>query len=212
MTGPNRKTSFAALALAVLCVTGAGCDLFKPAEPEQPAGETILGNYTTIDSTLDTMALAVRAKAQLDGENAYLRGLADATLDGRVFIAEFDPATVSRYLQTGTDVPNPWRIEHEGTFYRRFAGSDGTDAHDMEWRPGDQSDPTAAPDSAIVFRKYVVTGRSSSNIAYTIAVGQAEMHFIRNSRGWIMVRWIDREDPAPPANAVSYGMLRLTKR
>jgi len=202
-----------ALVLAWAATT-VGCDLFKPAEPEPPAGETIAGNYSTVDSTLDTMALAIRAKAQLDGENAYLRALADPTLDGRSFEAEFDPATVARYLAaSGTDVPNPWRRDSESLFYQGFARSNQNDAHDMRWADGDQTDPPPAADSAIVFRKYFVNGKSSTTSqVYPIAVGQAEMHFVRNSRGWIMVRWIDREDPAPPAGSDSYGMLRLTKR
>ena len=190
----------------------AGCDLFKPADPELPVGETIAGNYTQVDSTLNTIALAIRVKAQLGGENAYLRAFADQTLDGRPFVAEFDPATVIRYVGAGgTDVPN-WRREQEQLFYGKFSGTNAGDTRDMTWAPGDQSDPPEAPDSAIVFRKYKVTGKTTTNTLYYLGSGQAELHFIRNSRGWILVRWIDREDPAPPPNAESYGMLRLTYR
>jgi hypothetical protein len=200
--------------LALLVLVVAGCDLFKPAEPEQPVGETIAGNYTDVDSTLNTLALAIRVKAQLGGENAYLRGFADPTLDGRPFVAEFDPATVSRYLGAGgTDVPNPWRREQEALFYGKFAGTNAGDTRDMSWAAGDRDDPPAASDSAIVFRKYLVVGKTSTNgTIYTIGSGQAEMHFVRNSRGWIMVRWIDREDPARPTGSESYGYLRLNNR
>lgn len=201
------------LLLLLPVVALAGCDLFKPAEPELPVGETITGNYTSVDSTLNTLALAIRVKAQLGGENAYLRGFADQTLDGRPFVAQFDPATVNEYLGAGgTDVPNPWGREQEALFYGKFAGTNAGDTRDMSWDVGDQSDPPAASDSAIVFRKYRILGRTTTNTLYTIGSGQAELHFVRNSRGWIMVRWIDREDPAPPAGAESYGYLRLNNR
>lgn len=193
----------------LIAALAAGCDLFKPAEPEPPDGDVILGNYTTVDSTLDTMARAVRAKGQLDGQNAYLRGLADPALDvGRTFVAEFDAATLSGFQGS---VPNPWGRNEESSFYSNFAGDDGLLAHDMEWGDGDRSDPVPTDSTATVIRSYRVLRLNATNSITTLATGYADMDFVRTPRGWVMVRWVDRENSTGPTRS-SYGALRLNNQ
>lgn len=211
MAALGMRPRIAALALAT-ALAGTGCELFKPAEPELSVGRVIIGNYSDPDSTLNTLAYGVRAKATNGGQDAYLKGLADPNLDGgRTFVAEFDPATIAR--NSGQTIPNPWGRTEESTFYSRLASDAGLSRQDLQWKPGDRDDPPIAGDSATVFRQYVVSRRSSStNAVTTIGIGQAELRFVHVPRGWVIVRWIDREEPSPPANAVSYGQLRLNSR
>ncbi len=98
----------------VLAWAGAGCDLFKPAVPEPPSGSVLVGNYTEPDSTLASMARAMRAKGSTPGAPDTYRGaLADPLVDGRSFEALFDPLTVVRYESGGQRAPLPWNFASE---------------------------------------------------------------------------------------------------
>ena len=192
------------LVAAWIALSGAACDLFTPATPEQPEGAVIVGNYTFPDSTLATIARAIRAKGNSGGADAYRLALADTTADRKNFYAFFDPLTLARFQS----VPNPWTRVEEQVFYGRFAAANGNLAYDMKWADGTQThDPT---DSLIVLdRKYQIFLRQTTGVVNVMAQGYAELHFWRSGNNWVLMRWFDREDSTAAQGVKSYGHLRL---
>ena len=94
----NRLTLSLLLALVWGASTGAfgGCNLFRPAVPEQGGGGRIVPvNYSDPDSLLDTMARGVEDKAQSNGLDAYIGALSTPISGGTAFAATFDPAVLS---------------------------------------------------------------------------------------------------------------------
>jgi hypothetical protein len=192
------------LVAAWIALSGAACDLFTPAKPEAPQGEVIIGNYSDPESTLATIATAIRSKGNSGGADAYRRALADTALDRHNFYAYFDPATVIGF----TNVPNPFRSVEEQVFYGKFMAYYGNLAYDMKWSEGQATfDPT---DSLIVLdRKYQIYLRQSTGVVNVIGQGYAQLHFWRSGNNWVLMRWFDREDPSVAQGVKSYGRLRL---
>jgi hypothetical protein len=196
----TRRTSrplCAGLAIGLLAVLVAGCDLFKPASPEAGSGEfTILPNYTSPESCLEYMRIGIERKDNV-GQDAYLGALADTTTDGVGFHAFFDLAVWNAY--TGPK-PADWGLAHEAQFLSTFIRAYG-DPYKMEWLE-DMDYPIANEDkgekSRILRRRYKVWAlRQSTADTLLIAVGYTELHFtwISASR-WALIRWQDRVDPA----------------
>lgn len=218
----RRAPRLALLALAWLAASGhvGMCELFRPATPEQgAAGIVVLTNYTDPDSTLATMARGLGAKG--DGRDAYMGGVADTARDARSFRALFDPAVVARYnAQPGaTGGWDPWTGDLERTFFFNFVQYKTT-PFTMTWAP-DEFNPTddRQPDTALLHRYYHVTTRLSDGSDLLIAVGYADLQFVRTVGGrWVIVIWTDRADPASgganPSNPeqVPLGWRRLTLR
>lgn len=196
--------------LAAWAWLAAGCDLFKPAAPEPPAGDVLIGDYSDPEATLETIADAIAAKGQLDGLNVYLQGFLDPATDGRSFSAEFDPATVSEYQGQGGTVP-AWGRSEESNFYVRVSSLDN-DRRLLTWSEsqllGNPSEPPT--DSVVVLnRRYELFRVTPQNSLVHIAYGHAILRIVRIGPRWAIQRWTDREDPAPPGDVPSYGMLRL---
>ena len=218
----RRLPRFALLALAWLAATGhvGMCDLFRPATPERGGtGNVILTNYTDPDSTLATMARGMAAKA--DGRDAYMGGVADTIRDSRSFTATFDPAVLARYNSQPNAVPgyDPWTTDLERTVFLNFIQYKSGE-YAMTWGP-DTFNPIddRQPDSAVLHRSYQITARLDPTTTLIIAVGYADLTFVRTASGrWAITRWDDRVDPAyggaNPSNPdqVPYGWRRLTQR
>lgn len=206
-----RAARLAALAIAAV-MAATGCDLFKPAEPEAPVGEALVGDYSSPERTLETVAQALEAKATRNGTDVYLKAFADPDLDaGRSFVATFDPATLLGY--TGL-VPNPWGIDEEQLFYNGATGSDGNSSWQMQWSSSDQlGDPTEVDtDTLRVRHRAYLLARVVNGASSAMAAGHARLRFIRNSRGWVIVRWEDHEDVDFGGATPSYGLLRLNNQ
>jgi hypothetical protein len=210
------------LALAWLAATGevGVCKLFRPASPETGGTSSlVLTNYTQPDSTLATMARGIKAK--VNGTDAYLGGIADTSRDGRAFRAGFDPAIVARYTsQAGSlPIPDPWSTDLERTFFFNFVQYRST-PYTMTWAP-DPANPLddLGPDAAVIHRAYLVTTHQDDGTDPTIAVGFADLFFVRTAAGrWVIVGWGDRVDPAAgganPSDPekVCFGWRRLNLR
>lgn len=193
------------------CCVGAGCDLFKPAVPEPPSGQALVGDYSEPDSTLDSMARAIRAKGSTPGApDTYRAALANPLLDGRGFDAQFDPITVATYESGGQRAPLPWNYASEVSFYDNFASQNGQLAYDMQWSlypQGGAQDSTA--DSVKVYRTYQVFMKLANGKIDTLGYGHATLRLVRSNSKWVLVQWIDLEDAAAPRSALSYGGLRF---
>jgi hypothetical protein len=186
----------AGLALGLLAVLVAGCDLFKPATPEAGGGgSTLLPSYATPESCLRYMQIGIERKDNA-GQDAYLGALADTTTDGQGFHAFFDPAVWNAY---GGIRPADWDLRHEAQFLSVFIRSFG-DPYEMRWLE-DLDYPIANEvndgKSAILHRRYKVWAlRQSTADTLLIAVGYAKLSFARISvLRWALIRWEDRVDP-----------------
>lgn len=206
------------LALAWLAAAGLGpCELFKPATPEAPSGDAIIGNYTEPDSTLAAIVYGIRSKGQNGGDGVYRAAFADSSgaggsPDGRGFNAFFDPVTVTRHTSTGGTLPATWpvwgRINEEGFFARVVRLY--PEPYDMTFEkdPGPGNDDYAS-NPAVLYRRYQLFRRLSNGVVVPFSSGYVEVRLFDTGTRHVIVSWIDREDPSPPAGAICYGRLRL---
>lgn len=199
------------LALGIL----AGCDLFKPADPEPPSGSVVIPVYTSPSRVLVTVAQALEDKARSNGQSAYVGSFADSAADGVGFHAFFDPLTVVRMAGQGVVAPDDWDLDDEDPFYSRFVTLGAVPASSqylVQWAidPTPGSDDSTA-DAATLHREYTVFAIQGTD-AVTIARGLVTLTFARVSTNrWAITRWQDRE--APGANIgtgeVCFGQRRL---
>lgn len=205
----------AGLALGLVAVPLAGCNLFKPASPE-PGGSTttLLADYTSPDSCLRYMQIGIERKDNV-GQTAYIGALADTTQDGVGFHAFFDLAVWNTYKATGGNPPADWDLQHEREqFFPAFIVL-FSDSYEMNWLP-DIGHPVddRGEDSQILHRRYMVRVLHPSTVD-TIAVGYADLYFAKISASrWALTRWEDRVDPTvgvQPADPLqqTFGSRRL---
>jgi hypothetical protein len=203
------------LALAWLSTCGAlgPCDLFKPEEPEPSKNPPVIGNYTDPESTLNALVYGVRSRGKDGGDGVYRAALADSQAngdpDGSLFRSYFDIVTANRYFnQTGNNPPNWTRYQESSFFNNYFVGENQGLTYDLRWvtdpSPGN---PVPGPDTYRLYKQYTVTVRQNSGKIDTVASGFADLFFRKPSTRWVLVNWLDREDPAFPAK--SFGQLRL---
>jgi hypothetical protein len=211
MTHRGSRPLRAALALGLLAVLVAGCDLFKPASPEVGGMvATLLPSYASPESCLRYMRIGIERKDNV-GQAAYLGALADS------FHATFDPAVLSTYSGVRPEV---WEWRHEAQFYSVFIRS-FADPYLMDWAE-DENYPIANEvndgKTAVLHRRYKVWAqRQATGEALLIAVGYAKLNFVKISASrWALTLWEDQVDPAvgaePAPNAAdqrTFGYRRL---
>jgi hypothetical protein len=174
----------------------AGCGYFKPTQPEAPKpGSAIIPNYRQPDSTLETIARAIAAKAS--GQSAYGGAFADSALDGREFHAFFDLQTLNRLAQSGITPPEDWTHSDELSFFARFVtlssvpeGSDYLFVWAKDPIPGGDDYQS---ETATLYREYHAYAILQDNETLTFARGFAALYFVRANSKWVIVRWQDRE-------------------
>lgn len=220
----RRLATLGVLLLAWLASTGSVgmCELFRPATPEAGGtGTVVLTNYNDPDSTLATMARGVAAKN--DGTSAYMGGIADTVRDLHVFRTVFDQAVLSRYnsIPGALPIPDPWG-DQERTFFFNFIQYKKNAEYHMTWAP-DPFNPDPPTDLSapvwLLHRSYQVTTKQSDGSLGIIAVGYAELFFVRTNTGrWVIAVWSDHVDPAygganpPNPDQVCLGWRRLNLR
>jgi hypothetical protein len=213
VTRQSRHLARAGLALGLLAVLLAGCDLFKPASPEAGGGgSTLLPSYAAPESCLRYMQVGIERKDNV-GQDAYLGAMADTTTDGAGFHAFFDPAVWNAY--TGIK-PTDWDLRHEATFLSVFIRL-RAEPYEMRWLPDEfhPHDDDLDGDHKILHRRYTVRALQSTGDSLLIAVGYADLYFTRISAArWALTRWEDRVDPdvgAQPADPLqqTFGSRRL---
>ncbi len=185
----------AGLALGLLALLLAGCNLFKPATPEVGGGgATLLPNYATPESCLRYMKIGIERKDNL-GQNAYLGALADSMADGLGFHAFFDPAVWNAYDGIR---PADWNLGYEAQFLPLYF-SVKLSPYEMKWLP-DEVYPydylSPEGDRMILHRRYEVRALQQAPVdTLLITVGYADLYFARISASrWALYRWEDRVD------------------
>ena len=207
----RRSMTVPVLALAITMAMCAGCDYFKPADPEAPsASAVIIPNYSVPEKTLETLARGIQDKGRTNGLAAYTGGLADG------FEAVFDPQTINRMEQSGVMVPEDWNLSREESFYSKFVTLSTVplnSEYSFRWvRDQTQGEDVNEAELAILHKEYQVFAIQQGGESQYIARGFATLHFSKVSADrWAITKWDDREknDAHPEQGEVSMGQRRL---
>lgn len=192
----------------------AGCDYFRPAQPEI-GGDNPLPpvqvDYGDPEKTIETLQRAIQDKSATNGQAAYIGGFADPATDDQGFSATFDPFTVARFENPDTD----WNLGREQFFYSnlsRYAPGFTylfTWGHEFASAPEDARDAT----TATLYRSYRLRAQPADRADTLVneAFGNAELHFVLVGNKWKIVKWIDTENPTANllVGEASFGYLRL---
>jgi len=190
----NRLAALGILALTWCASTGAigACNLFRPAVPESGGtGVFVIVNYTDPDSTLETMARGLEAKAQGNGLDAYLGALSTPADGGAAFAASFDAAVLG---VRGIPVAPAWGVEEERRFYSGFINVRSR-PYDMQWSQDPTQNDFIEERHVILHRRYEVYALPEEGDAERIAVGYADLDLVNNGTRWFLTHWTDRVDP-----------------
>ncbi len=204
--------------LAATALVLAGCvNPFKPSDPEIPTGIAVLEVFKTTDDVLETMRLAIEAKST-NGENAYRHCFSDSvTATDIAFRAIYDQAAKQAW-QAGVSIsaPEPWNLpEYESKVPRFLYTVRQNAAYSWVWLP----DRTSGNDeetgsTALLHRQYLLKATApNSSTNEIIAQGYCDLSLVFNGSRWLIVRWVDRVDPAvgatPPGSQYSMTWWRL---
>lgn len=197
----------------LLALLGAGCDSFRPADPEPPpVGTGFVPDYSQPDSTLATIAKAIADKGVTIGSVAYAGAFAESLGAGAIagFHHLFWPEDVASFQGAGGTPPSDWGYALEQTFHSRFIRL-RPDSYRLEWVPDPPNPDDVSADEATIHRHYRVTTHSFQGTQTSVlAVGFADLRLIRFSDGaWRIVRWDDRRDSAADPNDLTFGRQRL---
>jgi len=211
----HRSAPAVGLALGLLV---AGCtNPFQPARPQFPSATAVRENFTDPDSLLNTMGLALVARS--GGQNAYSDALADSTSATTAdFYAFYDPTVADAWKATShRDPTNPWNARLEGLLFSWLVTLRNPDwVYAMQWAPdptspSDQRDDAAG--TAFYHRHYVLTATQPGQDASILAVGYADLTFIRVSPGhWALRLWQDRLDPQFGVNPTLTDEVSMSRR
>jgi hypothetical protein len=202
---------------AWLVATGSGpCAFFKPTEPEiGKRVDPIIPDYSTPDKTLETLARGMVDKGRSNGQDVYMAGLADSTLDGRAFYAFFDPRDLIEHPWAYGDWTRDFEPQLLYDLYHKH-----TNPFEMTWeqyQPGGNDE--LHPDFVIIPRKYTLVQLVTNGNTVTrspIAIGAARLTLLRsnrNSADWVIAIWQDiRTADADSAQITSMGRRRLETR
>ncbi len=202
MRGRMRGVGPALAALLFAIALLQGCGLFKPTEPETPSGTVVRTDYSSPDSTLETLARAVEDKGSSTGLTAYLGGLADQSRDGIGFVA-IPLESVVQALQVSDQT---WTESNESGFYSRLAKINAS-PYLMTWEPDTRFNPDDVNgDDAVLYRRYTILTPQNR----LIARGYAKLVMKQlNGSKWVVVTWEEQVVEPGDDEALTFSWLRL---
>jgi hypothetical protein len=205
----NRRSSIAA-SVALIALL-AGCDFFRPAQPEAPTMAAFLPDYRDPDSTLATIGRAIADKGVTIGGTAYDGAFADSTTSSSpaAFHQFFSPEDLASWNGT---VPPDWGFELEQHFYTSFIRL-RPDGYNVAWVRDtlNPDDVDVGAGVGTIHRHYFITTHSASGPQTSVqAIGFADLRMLRFSDGnWRIVLWNDRRDIRADPNDPTLGRRRL---
>lgn len=212
---PRRLIVWLGGAVLWMALAGAGCDLFRPADPEPPDERSIIPDYATVEQTLDMIALAIRDKARSNGSAVYIGAFAESTTASTpAYHHFFWPTDVDECASCGGVAPD-WGLALERDFYNKLVNLRG-DEYQLSWVPDDTRPDDERETRAEIHRHYEITTETSDGtVTGALARGFADLVMVKGVDGnWRIMIWNDRVDPDadPGAEEVSLGRRRLGAR
>src|SRR4029078_5573359 len=122
-------------------------------------------DYATREGTLTTIAEAIFAKDQGNGESAYLGAFADTSFAEFCFTVVFDPDVFAERTNAGKTIPT-WTRSYESAFYRWvFQDAPATAEYSLTWTPEHVDDVDEAAGIATLYRQYEMK-RNEDTVAF----------------------------------------------
>lgn len=201
---------------AWLSATGAlgTCDFFKPAVPEPPNRPPIIADYSSPTLALETLAKGIEDKSGSNGQDVYLGAFAESTIanpgDGRSFHALFD---VRDLLDRPSWDPNRiWNKDLERVMYSDLVRKFGN-PYVMTWEPYEPAgNESGGTDDSLLHRKYRIMQVTPGGGRSPVAIGAADLHFVRSQAAankWVIALWEDFHTVDLDSNQVTLGKRRL---
>jgi hypothetical protein len=218
-----RKWASPGLAIGAIALALAGCNYFKPEQPEAPGGASgglIRTDYTFPDSTLETMRRAVEAKASRGGEDAYRQAFSDSSGSGGGVPAYHHfwwPEEAANWVAQGHSIPSNWTLNpDEASFYdigERALVNLRPDSLSMQWAPEAGNPDQLGSGVVTLHRHYLIRSiGSDGSTTDIIAKGYADLILVQGpDNAWRIMRWNDRPDPVvdPVFIQKTLGLRRL---
>lgn len=207
--------ALARIAVVVGLVAAAGCDYFRPVDPEIPTRPPLHRNLSHPDSSLETMNTGLGDKSS-EGSDTYMSAFAESTsISTPGYHQLFWPEDIVNWSGV---VPTDWNWSMELRLYSSLIRVRPTDTYRLYWTDGETTDDIDFVDGvAQIQRRYKVV--TYVNIAVPggdstiIAIGYTDLTFYRDPQGnWLVTRWADRSDPtADPGDQqqITLGKRRL---
>jgi hypothetical protein len=194
-----------ALLLAMGTTLLAGCNNpFSPAKAQPPVTDSgaivVPTDYATREGTFTTIAQAISAKGEGNGQAAYIGAFADTTSDGFGFTVEFDPSVITDRQQAGKAIPR-WTRPLEAAFYRYLftpAASPAPEAeYSLDWSSEGSDDIDETAGIATLYRIYDVKALRDDGTTLQAAYGHATLTMRRTAATsrWVITHWEDHVDP-----------------
>ncbi|NOT32550.1 MAG: hypothetical protein HOP12_00080 [Candidatus Eisenbacteria bacterium] len=209
------------IALLVALPLATGCDFFEPDEPPLPPSGAvpIVPDFTDPDRTLETVRLAVEAKALRGGPTAYALAFAESTITTTPEFHQFFSLTdANQWVLEGRSVPSDWQASDERDFFANGARSLISlrpENYVMTWTPEDGNPREEGNGFFVYHQRYrIVAVDQAGNVAYLVAKGFADLTITQLANSdWKITRWSDRVDPEPELDPtltpVTLGRRRL---
>lgn len=212
---PHRLIVWLGCAALWVALAGAGCDLFRPADPEPPLAGAIIPDYSSLDQTLDMIALAIRDKARTNGSAVYIGAFAESTsATTPAYHQFFWPSDIDNCASCGGVAPD-WGFALERDFYNKLVNLRG-DEYQLSWLPDDTHPPDVRETRAAISMHYEITTETGDGtVTGALARGFADLVLVKGVDGnWRITIWNDRIDPDadPGVEEVSLGRRRLGAR
>jgi hypothetical protein len=165
----------------------AGCrNPFTPATPQAPTGTPVLENFSWPDSVLRTMSDAYMNHSA-SGRSAYYDALADS------FSATHAPGVPGLFLNP----PTSWDLRLEKLLYDYLGAQYAGYTYSFTWKKDDSVPDDAYTDEgggyATRHMSYELLAiNPDGTLLYTVAVGNADLVFVKRSGRWQLYSWADR--------------------
>jgi len=203
----------AALTLRVAFLAGlvaaAGCNYFRPTEPETPTNPPLRTNYGHPDSSLQSMNVGLADKST-QGSGAYITALAESiSTSTPAFHQLFWPEDVVTWSGL---VPGDWNASFEQRLYSYLIGLRPLDTYKLIWSDGRTTDNIDFIGGfAQIERRYRVVTYNSDGDSTILALGFADLTFYQDALDrWVITLWVDKSDDDPDVpDRLTLGKRRL---
>jgi hypothetical protein len=200
--------------VGLLALVLAGCSDSGTASRFFTVPPQVIPDYSTATRALESLAQGIEDKGVSNGSDVYLRAFADSTpteiRDGRAYHAFFDPRDLHAF--PGWDPSRDWNRSLEQVVYANLVRKSSA-PYEMTWEPYEPAgNETGSADDSLLHRKYRIAQVLFGGQRSTIAVGAADLYFVRSVRDpgrWVIALWQDYRAVGIDSAGVTLGSRRL---